>query len=199
MKNIPIILAMLVSMSACSTSSSSGSSALPGACIPEEYLVSDSAGPGEAVDSSFDSDDNPFSVRMLIPAEQVAHEVVGYSPAVKVRTSQLRQSLYIIFDRVRHYNLPVNSSVEPFRGYENLQKLVTDDPFSWDVLELSDEGAQRWGDCADDYSGSFECWRVLQLEEFQLTYKIRPENLALYKAVDSFVIDAITNCDNVRE
>lgn len=193
------ILLATTLLPACSSSNPPGEQSRADFCVPEVFAVAAPFGKGTSVGGDFDTDDNPFDARLLIPAERVAHEVDGYSPVVKVRTSQLRQSLYIIIDRVRHYSLPANSSVEPFKGYENLQKLVTNDPFSWDVLELSDEGSQRWGDCSDDYSGSFECWRVLQFEEFQVTYKIRPENIHLYRKLDGFVTATITNCDNVRK
>src|SRR5690554_5699465 len=189
----PAIVSVVVLLSACAPSHSPSAQNSAGLCMPEEYRVATAFSKGKPADGDFDTDDNPFDVRLMIPAEHVAKVVPGYQPTVKVQTSELRQSLYLTFDVVRNSKLATENLLE-VPEHASLRKAETESPYYWHFLEDFAGETKSWGSCYDNHSGSYDCTRVLKRGDFQVSYIINQENIPVYHKVDKLVLDTITSC-----
>lgn len=193
-----VALSVTILLSACVPSNPSSTKSSAAFCVSEEFRVSDPFAKGAPVDDSFDTDDNPFDTRLLIPGDHVAEVVPGYHPRIKVRASDHWQSLYIIFDQIRDYKAVIGDTLtlEAVPEHENLVKAVSDDPYYWDMFErIKGQDMQFWGTCSDNYAGSFTCSRVIQRDGYQLTYELHQNNLVNYQGVDKLVLDSTSNCE----
>ena len=189
----PAILSAVVLLPACAPSHAPNAQNSAGFCTPEEFRVAYTSSKGTPVDGNFDIDDNPFDVRLMIPAEYVAKVVSGYQPTVKVRTSELRQSLYLTFDVVRSSKLATENVLE-VPEHASLRKVETDSPYYWHFLEDFDGERKSWGSCYDNHGGSYDCTRVLKRDDFQVSYMINQKNIPFYQKVDKLVLGTITAC-----
>jgi hypothetical protein len=194
MKKLPsALLSAAILLSTCVFSYSSSEQNNARLCMPEEFRLTDPFSKGVPADGNFDTDDNPFDARLMIPAEQVAEAVSGYQPTVKVRTSELRQSLYLVFDLVRNSELPAENLLE-IPEHTSLRKVETDSPYYWHFLESAAGEMKSWGSCYDNHGGSYDCTRVLSLGEFQISYMINQENIPVYEKIDKLILNSLTDC-----
>lgn len=169
-------------------------------CVPGNYLVPVPGGSGDA-DELFDSDGGGYDISILIKPDEAAQSINGYRPEVQVGHSSHYQALYVMLSSDSHFRRPL-SALEPTRPLGDHPKLSREaaDEFVWQVIENTDDTLSHWGSCMDKFigNGSYDCRKVLIIQDLVLTYPIDQANVPLYQEIDDYLRDKVDQwrCDS---
>ncbi len=179
-------------------------------CVPSNYLVPVPGGSGSGSgsgsgddDDLYDSDGGGYDISILIKPDEAAHSISGYKSQVQVGDSSYFQALYVMLSTDSHFRRPI-SSIEPTRPLKDHPHLSreTADDFVWQVIENNDNTFSHWGSCMDQFTGdgSYDCQRVLIIQDLVLTYPIDQVNIPVYEEIDDLLREKVDQwrCDSGR-
>lgn len=194
----PVILGSII-FAGCTSSVPSDSTAKGSfLCIPPEFKVSfpnDSAS-----DDGSDPEGGGYGTSIFIEGATMAIAIPGYQALVQVGGSDRHQSLYVGLAPESHFQRSL-SELRPTYRLEEHELLYAEeaDSLTWEVIEDIDGKTNHWGTCADQFTetASFDCQRVLIINDVALTYTIDQANLHLYLEIDHFLQEKVDQwrCD----
>lgn len=163
-------------------------------CIPEAYAVPIPSTPPS--DAHLYDESEGYDISASINPKEVGGKVNGYKEKVTGNDDTRFQGLYLSLSPISGESLEVDNS-ESFIKMESAPNLFIQDkePVPLEplkVLEKGSESYRKWGACTrmsfDDKPIRFECDRLyLRAGSLRIHYEIDQENLHLYKEVDQFI------------
>jgi hypothetical protein len=161
-------------------------------CFPVQYLSPASIHASTQSDPNFDTDGGAPSV--FYDAEYLKNKLSDFQPT---HTSEqygklLNNMMVNILLRDKPGKIDsAGIDVTPFEQSKNLFK-KTDDPYSLTLFDNINGELELWGTCSLFSQGNYICMRSFYHKDMLLTYDIHMDNLLLYREIDEFIINDLT-------
>lgn len=157
-------------------------------CVPSEYAVLVPGSGGS--NGGFDPEGGGYGISILMDGQHVAQAISGYQTKVRVGKNDQLQSLYVMLAPSSHFQRSLSSigATHPLDEHEYLSGEDADS-LTWEIVEEVGSNQTHWGTCADQFTGtgSFDCHRILTINDLVLTYPIDQANIHLYREIDELL------------